>query len=66
MYMTKFYVYICRHQKSHTDPTTVRTLRSMVMVEAPDHKVSVSYNSLLVVLQFVFIAYCMKANYIQM
>ena len=31
-----------RHQRSHTDPTTVRTLKSLVMAKAPDHKISVS------------------------
>ena len=36
------FVYPCRHQKSNTVPTTVRTLRSLVMAKAPDHQISVS------------------------
>lgn len=30
-----------RHQRSHTDPTTVRTLRSMIMTKPPDHNINV-------------------------
>ena len=38
------FVHPCRHQKSNTDPTTVRTLRSLVMAKAPDHQISVSHH----------------------